>query len=81
MKRIITALIVALYATAAFAQTSISVDAHKVVGVDERFNVVFEVEGENSPSNFTWNPGDDFQLVWGPQKGTSSSVSIVNGKV
>lgn len=81
MKRIITALIVALYANAAFAQTSISVDAHKVVGVDERFNVVFEVEGENSPSNFTWNPGDDFQLVWGPQKGTSSSVSIVNGKV
>lgn len=81
MKRIITALIVALYATAAFAQTSISVDAHKVVGVDERFNVVFEVEGENSPSNFTWSPGDDFQLVWGPQKGTSSSVSIVNGKV
>ena len=41
MKRIITALIVALYATAAFAQTSISVDAHKVVGVDERFNVGF----------------------------------------
>lgn len=81
MKRIITALIVALYATAAFAQTSISVDAHKVVGIDERFNVVFEVEGENSPSNFTWSPGDDFQLVWGPQKGTSSSVSIVNGKV
>ena len=81
MKRIITALIVALYATAAFAQTSISVDAHKVVGVDERFNVVFEVEGENSPSNFTWSPGDDFQLVWGPQKGTSSSVSIINGKV
>ena len=81
MKRIITALIVALYATAAFAQTSISVDAHKVVGVDERFNVVFEVEGDNSPSNFTWSPGDDFQLVWGPQKGTSSSVSIVNGKV
>ena len=81
MKRIITALIVALYATAAFAQTSISVDAHKVVGVDERFNVVFEVEGENSPSNFTWSPGDDFQLVWGPQKGTSSSVSIVNDKV
>ncbi len=81
MKRIITALIVALYATAAFAQTSISVDAHKVVGVDERFNVVFEVEGENSPSNFTWSPGDDFQLVWGPQKGTSSSISIVNGKV
>ena len=81
MKRLITALIVALYATAAFAQTSISVDAHKVVGVDERFNVVFEVEGDNSPSNFTWSPGDDFQLVWGPQKGTSSSVSIVNGKV
>lgn len=81
MKRIITALIVALYASVAFAQTSISVDAHKVVGVDERFNVVFEVEGENSPSNFSWNPGDDFQLVWGPQKGTSSSVSIINGKV
>lgn len=81
MKRIIAALIVSIFATAAFAQTSISVDVHTVVGIDERFNVVFEVEGENSPSNFSWNPGDDFQLVWGPQKGTSSSVSIVNGKV
>lgn len=81
MKRIIAALIVSVLATAAFAQTSISVDVHKVVGVDERFNVVFEVEGENSPSNFSWNQGDDFQLVWGPQKGTSNSVSIVNGKV
>ena len=81
MKRIIAALIASLYAIAAFAQTSISVDVHKVVGVDERFNVVFEVEGEHSPSEFSWNPGDDFQLVWGPQRGTSSSVSIVNGKV
>ena len=27
-----------------------------------------------------WTPSDDFTLVWGPQKGTSTSVSIVNGK-
>ena len=73
-----TALLAA--ATAAFAQTSIKVQVPNVVAVDEQFNISFIVEGENAPSDFSWSQGDDFQLVWGPQKGTSTSITIVNGK-
>ena len=62
------------------AQNAIRVEAPNVVGVNEQFNVTFIIEGENSPSDFSWSQGEDFQLVWGPQKGTSSSVQIVNGK-
>lgn len=65
---------------AAFAQKSIRVDAPNVVGADEQFNVTFVIEGENSPTDFQWKPGEDFQLVWGPQRGTSRSVRIINGK-
>ena len=63
-----------------YAQNAIRVEAPNVVGVNEQFNVTFIIEGENSPSDFSWSQGEDFQLVWGPQKGTSSSVQIVNGK-
>lgn len=62
------------------AQTSIRVQAPNVVAVDEQFNVTFIIEGENSPSDFKWSEGEDFQLVWGPQRGTSTSLSIINGK-
>ena len=66
-------------ATAVFAQTSISVKVQNLVAADEQFNVTFIIEGEKTPSSFEWEPGNDFQLVWGPQKGTSTSISIVNG--
>ena len=74
--------IVALLAagTLARAQTTVQVQAPGVVAADEQFNVTFVVEGENAPSAFSWEPGDDFKLVWGPQKGTSTSITIVNGK-
>ena len=62
------------------AQNSIKVEAPNVVGADERFNVTFIIEGEKSPSDFSWSQGDDFQLVWGPQKGTSTSIQVINGK-
>lgn len=62
------------------AQNSIKVEAPNVVGANEQFNVTFIIEGEKSPSDFSWSQGDDFQLVWGPQKGTSTSVQIINGK-
>ena len=67
-------------ALAAAAQDEIKVSVQNLVAVDEQFNVTFVVEGEGKPSNFSWEPGSDFQLVWGPQKGTSSSISIINGK-
>ena len=80
MKRWIAAFVALWVAFTGWAQSTIRVDVHNIVELSERFNVVFVVEGEHAPSDFQWSPGDDFTLVWGPQKGTSTSVSIVNGK-
>ena len=79
MKRWMTALVALVMTLSGWAQT-IRVEVHNIVELSERFNVVFIVEGEHAPSDFQWSPGDDFTLVWGPQKGTSTSISIVNGK-
>ena len=79
MKRFIIAMCMSLMAFAASAQTSIQVQVHDVVTMDEQFTVSFVVEG-NRPSDFEWESGDDFELLWGPQQGRSSSVQIINGK-
>ena len=80
MKRIFAALLLALVSAPAFAQPSIGVQAPNLVSVSEQFNVTFTIEGEKAPKSFNWTQGEDFQLVWGPQKGSSSSISIINGK-
>ena len=80
MKRWIAAFVALCLAFTGWAQSTIRVEVHNIVELSERFNVVFIVEGEHAPSEFSWTPSDDFTLVWGPQKGTSQSVSIVNGK-
>ena len=80
MKKLLTIILLSLTAFAASAQISVKVQAPNIVGINEQFNLTFEVDGENAPSDFQWTPGDDFQLVWGPQKGSSTSVTIVNGK-
>ena len=67
-------------ATQALAQNSIGVSVQNLVAADEQFNITFTIEGEHKPSSFEWEPGSDFTLVWGPQKGSSTSISIVNGK-
>ena len=79
-KKLILALFAAFACIVAAAQNTIRVEVPEVVAADEQFNVTFIIEGENSPSNFSWEPGNDFQLVWGPQKGSSTSISIINGK-
>lgn len=79
-KRILLTLAALVSLIPALAQSSIGVQAPNVVAVDEQFNVTFVIEGENSPSEFDWSAGDDFQIVWGPQKGSSTSTIIVNGK-
>ncbi len=63
-----------------YAQTEIQVQVHNVVEANEQFNVTFIIEGESKSSDFTWEPGEDFQLLWGPQSGRSTSVQIINGK-
>lgn len=83
MKRFATILLLIAafpFTTVLRAQSTISVTAPNLVALDEQFNLTFVIEGSNAPSEFNWSPGDDFQLVWGPQKGTSTSVSIINGK-
>lgn len=77
---LLSALTSVLFHLGAQAQTSIKVEVPNVVGLDEQFNVVFIIEGQDAPTDFQWDGGDAFQVVWGPQKGTSTSVSIINGK-
>ena len=81
MKKLLFTLFAALAALTAYARTDIKVEVHRVVEVGEQFNVTFIIEGEGSVSDFSWTPSDDFQLLWGPQNGRSSSVQIVNGKM
>ena len=81
MKRLLSSLAFFLgLCVLSLGQNSIQVQAPNMVAADEQFNVTFVIEGENAPSDFQWSPGEDFKLVWGPQKGSSTSISIVNGK-
>lgn len=81
MKRLLTTILLfAAVMTALCAQNTLRVEAPNVVAANEQFNVTFILEGEDSPSDFQWSQGDDFQLVWGPQQGRSTSVQIINGK-
>ena len=80
MKRLFASISAILATLVAWAQPSIRVEVHNIVELQERFNLVFVVEGEHAPSDFQWEPGADFSLVWGPQKGSSTSIQMVNGK-
>lgn len=80
MKKFLTIFSLILVGAAALAQTSINVQAPNLVEVGEQFQITFSVEGEDSPSDFSWNQGPDFDLVWGPQRSSSVSTTIVNGK-
>ncbi len=80
MRKLFLTILTLFAAAVAFAQTEILVQTHNVVAADEQFNVTFIIEGEAKSSDFTWSPGEDFQLLWGPQQGRSTSVQMVNGK-
>lgn len=64
----------------AFAQANITVQVPSVVSLDEQFRLVFLIEGERA-SDFQWPGTEDFTVQWGPQSGSSSQTSIINGKV
>ena len=76
MKRLLT-LMLLLSALTGAAQT-LKVEGPGVVSTDETFRIVFTAD--DKMSDFEWPGTDDFDVVWGPQKGTMSSTSIVNGK-
>lgn len=80
MRKLFLSAILILSTFVMLAQTSIQVQTHKVVSEDEKFNVTFVIDGKVDVSDFSWEPGADFQLLWGPQRGQSSSIQIVNGK-
>ena len=80
MKKLFLAIFIGVQALAAAAQTTMRVDVPNVVAADEQFNVTFIIEGDENPTGFSWSQGDDFQLIWGPQQGRSTSVQIINGK-
>lgn len=80
MRRVISILSAILISVALFAQSSIKVKAPNLVGVGEQFNVTFVITGESDVKDFSWEAGDDFHLVWGPQRGKSSSYSNINGQ-
>ena len=80
MKRALSVLISVFAAAALWAQSSISVNVPNVVSVNEQFNLTFTVDGSDKPSDFKWEVSDDFQLVWGPQRGHSTSINTINGK-
>ena len=77
MKRRILTLMLLLSALTGGAQT-LKVEGPGVVAADETFRIVFTADGRMS--DFEWPGTDDFDVVWGPQKGSMSSTSIVNGK-
>lgn len=80
MKRLLTTILLAALCFAAAAQTSMKVQAPNLVADGEQFNLTFVIAGEDAPSDFQWSAPDEFKLIWGPQKGTSSSVTIINGQ-
>ncbi len=80
MRKLFLSFLTLFSAAFAFAQTEIQVQTHNVVAADEQFNITFIIEGDTRPSDFAWSPGEDFQLLWGPQQGRSTSMQMINGK-
>ena len=74
MKKLIFTLAAALSAIVAYSQTDIKVEVHRVVEEGEQFNITFIIEGENSVSDFSWTPSEEFQLLM-PPTATESFVS------
>jgi len=80
MKKIILILITVFCVNWILPAQSIKVQAPNLVSVGEQFNVSFVVTSEDSPSSFNWQCSDEFRVIWGPQQGKSTSISIINGK-
>ncbi|MBQ7639553.1 MAG: BatD family protein [Bacteroidales bacterium] len=78
MKRLCIVWMLLCSAFAALAQNTLTVDAPKVVTADENFRIVFTANGRMS--DFNWPGSDQISILWGPQSGSMSSTSIVNGK-
>ena len=76
MKRYLTLLLI--FVAASINAQTLTLEAPNVVAAGEPFRVVFSAEG--NVSDFEWTPPAGLTLMWGPQRGSSSSVTIINGK-
>ena len=77
MRRHIVELLCVLFCGSVAAQ-NLTLDAPGVVSMNETFRIVFTADG--NMSDFQWPGTSDFDVVWGPQKGSMSSTNIINGK-
>mgnify|MGYP002859345208 CR=1 FL=1 len=77
MKKCILTLLLMLSALTGAAQT-LKLEGPRVVSLDETFRIVFTADARMS--DFEWPGTEDFEVVWGPQRGSMSSTNIVNGK-
>ena len=75
-KRLFTLLLLLSSLTGA-AQT-LKLEGPRVVSADETFRIVFTADARMS--DFDWPGTDDFDVVWGPQRGSMSNTSFINGK-
>ena len=80
MKKAILSIILVATAISSYAQTRIDIEAPSVVEIGQIFNVVFVIEGEVSPTDFMWAAPESMDLLSGPQRTTSNTVSITNGQ-
>ena len=67
-----------IFASVGLRAQTLSIDAPNVVAAGEPFRVVFTADGK--VSDFEWAPPAGLTLMWGPSKGSSSNISIINGK-
>ncbi len=78
MRKVFLMICMSMAALAASAQTSIKVQVHNAVTLDEQFTVKFIIDNA-SPSDFEWSAGENFSELYGPVPGYASSVRTVNG--
>ena len=76
MKKYISLLL--LFVCSALSAQTLTLQAPNVVSAGEPFRVVFTSDGKIT--DFDWNVPDGLTLMWGPQTGSSRSVTIINGK-
>lgn len=77
MKRI-KSIIALIFALPLLCAAQIKVEVQPVVQLGDQFKIVFTMN--EKASSFEWEPSEQFKLVWGPQQGSSTSISIINGK-
>lgn len=78
MKRVILYALLSQICYTVMAQVTFTASANKVVELGENFRITYSVNANGS--NFTPPDFNDFSVLAGPHKSTSSSFQYINGK-